>query len=287
MGSVTGTRRAQLSLSFLARANRRRGRVPNTGCASEGALYVPTRFRSTPFLGRPVTTPGNRNLNLAHRRRNADNPDMTRRHALLALLALMGLFAAIQLLSRWLQPAPTAPQPAFVASAPALVDPRAPSAGPANAAVTIILFSDYACPACRALHPDLQALLARHPDVRIVYRDWPVFGPAARQAARLAIASTRQNRHAAFDDALMRSPGLTEPALRAAATQAGVDWPRLQTDLATHSAEIDALLADTDLHARALGFVGTPMLLVGPYLVTGRVPAARLETLIAEVRKLK
>lgn len=224
---------------------------------------------------------------MARRHRSGDKPGMTRRNALFALFALIVLFAAAQLLSRWLQPAPAAPAAAFIASAPALVDPRAPVAGPANAAVTLILFSDYACPACRALHPDLLGVLARHPDLRIVYRDWPVFGAASRNAARLAIASRYQNRHAAFDDALMRSPGLTEPALRAAATQAGVDWQRLQADLAAHGAEIDALLADTDLHARALGFAGTPMLLVGPYLVTGRVPAARLETLIEQVRKLK
>lgn len=212
---------------------------------------------------------------------------MTRRNALFALSALVMLFAGAQWLSRWLQPPAAPPATNFIASAPALIDPRAPSAGPADAAVTLILFSDYACPACRALHPDLLGILARHRDARIVYRDWPVFGAASRNAARLAIASRFQGRHAAFDDMLMRSPGLGDAAIRAAAARAGVDWPRLQADLATHGAEIDALLTDTDMHARALGFVGTPMLLVGPYLVTGRVPAAELERLIAEASTLK
>lgn len=212
---------------------------------------------------------------------------MPRRTPILALLALVALYAAAQLLPRVFQPAPLVPQPTYFAGAAALVDPRAPVDGPVDAAVTIILFSDYACPACRAMHPDLRALLARHADVRIVHRDWPIFGAASQRAARLAIASNFQSRHAAFDNALMRSPGLGDVAVRAAAAQSGVDWARLEADLATHGATIDGLLAETDLRARAMGFAGTPMLLVGPYLVAGRVPIAALEALIARVRPLK
>ena len=211
---------------------------------------------------------------------------MSRRTPFLALLALVALSVAAQLLMRFLQPAPAPLPPTYFVGAPALVDPRAPVDGPADATVTIILFSDYACPACRAMHPDLQALKARDPDLRIVYRDWPIFGDASRRAARLAIASARQGRHAAFDDALMRGR-IDEAGLRAAAQASGVDWPRLEADVAAHGAEIDALLADTKMHARAMQFPGTPMLLVGPLLVAGRVSAARLDELVGEARAAK
>ena len=72
--------------------------------------------------------------------------------------------------------------------------------------VTIVEFFDYNCPYCRRMEPMLNNLLASDPKVRIVYRDWPIFGPASREAARAAIASQWQNRHAAFYDALLTSP---------------------------------------------------------------------------------
>lgn len=206
---------------------------------------------------------------------------MPRHHAILALIALVVLFGAAQLVPRLFQTSPSAPPPVFFAGAATLVDPRAPADGPPNAAVTIILFSDYACPACRAMHPDLHALKAGRADIRVVYRDWPIFGEASRRAARYAIASARQGRHAAFDDALMRGR-IDEEGLRAAAKAAGVDWARLDADVVEHSDEIDALLRDTEMHARAMQLAGTPTMLVGPLLVVGRVSAARLNELVKE-----
>ena len=133
------------------------------------------------------------------------------------------------------------------------------------------------------MHPDLHAIKVARGDVRVVYRDWPIFGSASRRAARYAIASARQGRHAAFDDSLMRGR-IDDAGLRAAAQAAGVDWVRLEAELAAHGAEIDALIADTDMHARAMQFPGTPIMLVGPWLVAGRVSADRLDELVSRAR---
>ena len=67
--------------------------------------------------------------------------------------------------------------------------------------------------------------------------------------------------------------------------RAGVDWARLEADLAAHDAEIAALLGDTDRLARGLGLAGTPSLAVGPYLVGGRQTAARLRELVTQARR--
>ena len=200
------------------------------------------------------------------------------------VLGLFGVIVAVQLVVALL----AALRPA---SPPTLIDPsifadrRAPVAGPARAPVTIILLSDYACPSCRALHPDLHQLLADDPGVRLVYRDWPIFGAASLRAARLAIASTLQGRHAAFDDALMRHGGqLDGPALRAAAASAGVDWQRLEADLMHDAPAIDALIDDTRRKAMGLGFAGTPVLIIGRYLVVGRQTPHRLRALVRQAR---
>lgn len=201
------------------------------------------------------------------------------------LVALLAVVAAAQLLSRWLASRAPLPPPTLFADAAILADARAPALGRADAAVTIYLFSDYRCASCRAMHAPLRRLAAADPGVRVVYRDWPILGPRSTRAAGLALASVAQGRHAAFDDALMRRGGsLGEPELRAAAAAAGVDWHRLEADLATHRADIDALLADSDRHARALGFGGTPTLVIGPFLIVGGIGEDRLRDLVEAAR---
>ncbi|WP_185965228.1 DsbA family protein [Glacieibacterium frigidum] len=196
---------------------------------------------------------------------------------------LLLIIVLTQLLTSWLGSRRPAEPPTLFAGVAALADPRAPTLGPASANVLIYVVSDYACGNCRALHPALRTLVAEDPDVRLVYRDWPTLGARSTRAARLALASAAQGRHAAFDDALMRRGGsLDETALRAAAAAAGVDWQRLERDAA--SPAVTRLLDDTDRLARGLGLAGTPVLVVGPYLVTGRVPLERLRELVRDAR---
>ena len=105
-------------------------------------------------------------------------------------------------------------------------DPVAPKRAGPGYDVTIVEFFDYNCPYCRRMEPVLDGLLASDPKVRIVYRDWPIFGPASREAARAAIASQWQGRHAAFHEALLTSPARLDSAgIRAAATRAANGGP--------------------------------------------------------------
>jgi protein-disulfide isomerase len=60
-----------------------------------------------------------------------------------------------------------------------------PSLGPANAPVTLVEFSDFQCPVCRSLHDALRGLLPNYPQVRVVFKDFPLeqLHPWARTAA--------------------------------------------------------------------------------------------------------
>lgn len=196
---------------------------------------------------------------------------------------LLLIIVLTQLLTAWLGARRPVEPPILFTGAAALADPRAPTLGAADADVVIYLFFDYACGNCRALHPALRTLIAEDRGIRLVYRDWAILGPRSTRAARLALASAAQGRHAAFDDALMRRGGqLDETALRAAAASAGIDWPRLEDDAARPA--VTQLLDETDRLARGVGFVGTPVLVVGPYLVNGRVSLDRLRDLVRDAR---
>lgn len=164
-------------------------------------------------------------------------------------------------------------------------DPVAPTVAPKGYDVTVVMFTDYQCPFCRKVHPVLEELRREDSKVKIVYRDWPIFGAPSVEAARAAIASTYQGKHAAFNAALMAIPGkVTSPGIRAAADKAGVDWTRLQSDLETHEDDIDEALGRTSKYAAMMGLSGTPALLVGPYLIPGAIDIAGLREAVELAR---
>jgi protein-disulfide isomerase len=49
-----------------------------------------------------------------------------------------------------------------------------PSKGPANAPITIVEFADFECPHCREIHDALKSVEKDYPDVRMVYKDFPL-----------------------------------------------------------------------------------------------------------------
>ena len=61
----------------------------------------------------------------------------------------------------------------------------APVLGDAKATVTLVEFSDFECPVCRSLHDVLRGLLPNYPQVRVVFKDFPLenLHPWARTAA--------------------------------------------------------------------------------------------------------
>lgn len=155
----------------------------------------------------------------------------------------------------------------------AILDDRAaPSIGPASADLVMQVFTDYRCPACRRADPAMHRAVAADGRVRLVYRDWPIFGDVSRRAARVALASG--SLYPAVHRALMAEPrALTDAVLRDAVTAAGGEWNRLRDDLERQRMAIDARL-DTNARAAAtLGLEGTPAYLVGPLIVTGAMDA--------------
>lgn len=61
----------------------------------------------------------------------------------------------------------------------------APALGDPEAQVTLVEFSDFQCPVCRSLHDVLRGMLPKYPQVRVVFKDFPIdsLHPWARTAA--------------------------------------------------------------------------------------------------------
>jgi len=51
---------------------------------------------------------------------------------------------------------------------------NAPDTGNPNAPITVVEFADFECPVCRNLHEALRGLLPKYPQVRLVFKDFPL-----------------------------------------------------------------------------------------------------------------
>lgn len=162
----------------------------------------------------------------------------------------------------------------------------APSVGPRGADVTIVIFTDYQCPVCRATDPALERLIRRDPRVRVLFKDWPIFGARSIRAARIALAADRQGKYWAMHRALMESRlPFTDDNLILIGQAAGIDWPRLTADLARHGAAIDVQLRLQGFQAWSIGLQGTPGYLIGPFVVRGGLGDRALASVVADARK--
>ncbi|WP_291851320.1 DsbA family protein [Bradyrhizobium sp.] len=166
-----------------------------------------------------------------------------------------------------------------------LRDPDIPSMGNPQGDITIVEYFDYQCPYCKKVAPELMKIAKEDGKLRIVMKDWPIFGGASRYAARMVLAARYQDKyheaHAALIGATTR---LSEQIVRDLMSKAGVDVDRAVKDMTTHGPAIDALLARNNEQAEAFGFQGTPAFIIGTFRVPGVLDAAGFKQAIADAR---
>jgi len=162
-------------------------------------------------------------------------------------------------------------------------DPNAPVLGNPDGDVTIVEFFDYNCPYCRRAKPYIEALLEQDPNVRLVYREWPILGEGSVFAARAALASREQGLYEEFHWAMMGMQGRAEEAsvLRIAA-DIGLDIDQLKADM--NAAEITEHIDTSNRLSQSLGFTGTPSFVIGDALVPGVIETDQMADLVAQVR---
>jgi protein-disulfide isomerase len=154
-----------------------------------------------------------------------------------------------------------------------------PSSGNPDAPVTIIEFSDFDCPYCRAAQPVLKRVMERWKGrVRHVFKHFPLDQhPHAMQAARAAVCADRQDRFWAMHDRVFAASELSEASLRAAAVGAGLRTAEF--DSCMRSEEPADHVRKDMLVGRTAGVTGTPAFFVNRELV----PAAALESTIERI----
>ena len=176
---------------------------------------------------------------------------------------------------------------ARVAANPALiaVDAGDPAFGPADAKVTVIEYFDFRCPGCKTTAPEVLRLMQAHPDVRFVFKDWPILdGPSngvSHYAARAALAAHQQGRYLAVFQDLMAEPALSPAVIDGILAANGVSLPAAEA--AMGSPAVARLLAGTQTSAMAMQLIGTPTFFVNGKALESIEPAV----LDREIREAK
>ncbi|MFQ5972892.1 MAG: DsbA family protein, partial [Alphaproteobacteria bacterium] len=161
---------------------------------------------------------------------------------------------------------------------------RDPFAGNPEASVTVVEFFDYHCPFCKRMANGIALLTEQDDDVKVVFKEFPVFGPESVFAARAALASKKQGMYREFHLALMRNRGrLNESIVMRLADRVGLDTDRLREDM--QAPEIEETIRHNLQLAQRLGIRGTPSFIIGDELVPGALDISTMRRLIQAKRQ--
>jgi protein-disulfide isomerase len=170
-------------------------------------------------------------------------------------------------------------------SAPVLGDPKAP--------ITIVEYADFECPVCRNLHDAIRGLLPNYPQVKIIFKDFPIeaLHPWARTAALAGRCAYQQDPKAfwklydmIYDNQDLISPSNAYEKMLDYATRSRLNPDSFKSCMASPQAtsEVDGSLAN----GRLLDVRSTPTLFVNGRRLVGADPHALQQYLNFEVAHL-
>lgn len=164
-------------------------------------------------------------------------------------------------------------------------DKDAPVLGNPKGDVTVVEFFDYQCPYCKKAHPMIEKVVKLDANVRLVMKDWPIFGDASVFAAQAVLAAAQIGKYEIAMRALMKTEGkLSHDDVETTLTGAGLSMKELAAAVNKHNAKISGLLDRNYNQALAFNFVGTPSFVIGSAIFPGFLDEKTLKEAIAKAR---
>lgn len=168
-----------------------------------------------------------------------------------------------------------------------LVRENSHSLGPVDAAVTVVEFGDFECPACGSLHPILQQLKAANKDapVRFVYRHFPLSQhPNAQLAAEASVEAARQGKFWEMHDELFANQNnLDRASLEKYAAKIGLNMAAFTKALDDNTHR--GVVLDDRTDGQAAQVDSTPTVFINGVRFTGQYSVSSLQAAIDENRK--
>lgn len=164
----------------------------------------------------------------------------------------------------------------------------APTMGPADAPVTLVIFSDFQCPFCqRAAETPKQLVDEYKGKVRIAFRQHPLpMHKQAMPAAKASLAAHQQGKFWEYHDLLFANQkNLAEDNLIKLAQQAGLNVPKFTK--AMKSTQFDKQIQDDVNFAMKAGASGTPAFFVNGVYLKGAKPITAFREVIDKILEMK
>lgn len=111
----------------------------------------------------------------------------------------------------------------------------------------------------------VDASIKKNPDLRVVFKQFPIRGPVSTVAAKAALAANQQGKyfefHNAMMQAVMKGQPLTENDIYQIAKNVGLNVDKLKTEM--NDTTVDQSLKNTYKLAQELKLFGTPAFFIG------------------------
>lgn len=163
--------------------------------------------------------------------------------------------------------------------------------------VTIVEFFDYQCGHCQKMQPVVKELLKNNQNLKVVYREFPIFGKSSIVASQAAIAAGMQGKYEQMQQLLFAQKKLDDKIVMDLAKQAGLDLKKFQADM--QSKQVTESLTNNRQLAENMKLFGTPVFIVmstpqgqynsavHPVLIPGSTSLENLQQMIAQMSQTK
>jgi len=139
--------------------------------------------------------------------------------------------------------------------------PASPVAGNPKSNIIVVEFFDYQCPHCRDMAQIMQNILKQNPTIKVIYKEFPIFGANSQYASAAALAANKQGKYETVHNALFKATApITQKEVLAIVKKAGLNLVLLKKDM--NSAAVKAELNQNSQLAQALHLIGTPAFIV-------------------------
>lgn len=147
-------------------------------------------------------------------------------------------------------------------------DKNVGSVGPKDSKRVVVEFFDYNCPACKMQYKEIDKLVKADKTVRVLFREYPIFGPSSEQNSMIGIAITRLAPEKYFDfyEKMHAHNGRAGQAeVERFIKELGLDVEAVKTE--ARKPEVAAILEQNRVLGEKLGIQGTPTLVIGDEVI--------------------
>lgn len=157
-----------------------------------------------------------------------------------------------------------------------------PVGGNPDGNITLVEFFDYNCGYCKRAADTVKALTEANPNLRVVYKEWPILSETSLTAAKvgLAINELYPEQYSTYHDALLARPSSLRQDSEVWQVVDSLGLDRAELEEETKAEWVQQNLASNRALAQQLNITGTPTFVVGTEILRGAYPEADIQAAI-------